>query len=514
MASKLKTAKRLRWLLLAMSFSLIGISGIQAYWINNAFEIKQKEFDKDVANAMSQVGSRLETIESMKFLFDSFNFEPVFSSSIDSYSNSKKLKNDSSKSSDHPKKTLSLRVSSDTMFMIEEGLADYRFNTKFTEDSLKKFLESDPEVYKKEAEKLDYVLQELIKQRMNRDRSIENRVSKEVLDSLIGFELFRKGIQLQYQFAVADKDSIVMQTELWTEESEQFRAVLFPNEMGARSLLMITFPSKARFIIGNMWWTLLMSILFTLAMIFTFYKTISYSLKQKRINEIKTDFINNMTHEFKTPIATINLAIDALTNEKVLGDVDRIKKYSGLIKQENKRMNRQVESVLRMAMLDRKELEYNFQNIDFTALVQECISHIQLSLEDKKGVLNKNIGLKSIHVYGDKNHLSNAIINVLDNAIKYSLAAPEIELNMETQEGYLKLSISDKGIGMSKAELTHIFDRFYRASSGDIHNSRGHGLGLSYTKGIIEDHKGRIEVESEKTKGSRFSLYLPINEGL
>jgi signal transduction histidine kinase len=252
--------------------------------------------------------------------------------------------------------------------------------------------------------------------------------------------------------------------------------------------------------------------LFTVAMIFTFSKTLSYSIRQKRISDIKTDFINNMTHEFKTPIATINLAIDALNNDKVINSPDKIKHYSKVIKQENNRMNMQVESVLRMALMDKKELELSYEPIVVQDLLDECIDHIKLSMEARGGKIQKFFNDSKIELSADRNHLGNTIINILDNAMKYSIGAPEIKVVTEVTKNDFIIIISDKGIGMTNDEQKKIFDRFFRVTSGNIHNIKGHGLGLSYVQGIIDAHGGRIDVESEKNKGSKFYIYLPLNQ--
>jgi signal transduction histidine kinase len=181
-----------------------------------------------------------------------------------------------------------------------------------------------------------------------------------------------------------------------------------------------------------------------------------------------------------------------------------------MIKQENQRMNLQVESVLRMALLDKQELDLDFQQVDVMEVVQGCLDHISLQLESKGGRLQKFFNEQELTLQADPNHLSNTIINILDNAMKYSVGTPEIKVVTERTQNHFILIISDRGMGMTKEEQKHIFDRFYRVSAGDLHNIKGHGLGLSYAKGIIESHGGRIEVESEKGKGSKFYIYLPI----
>lgn len=224
---------------------------------------------------------------------------------------------------------------------------------------------------------------------------------------------------------------------------------------------------------------------------------------------MKTDFINNMTHEFKTPIATISLAIDALNSPRVINDKEKIKHYSQMIRQENRRMNLQVESVLRMALMDRQELNINPRLQPVQQLLERSIEHLSLQLEHRDSKVKRFYNDGGVQVKVDGNHFCSAVINLLDNAIKYSEAAPEISITTELTTSFVLIKVSDRGIGMTAEEQKHIFDRFYRVSAGNLHDVKGHGLGLAYTKGVMEAHGGKIEVSSIKSKGSNFTLYLP-----
>jgi two-component system phosphate regulon sensor histidine kinase PhoR len=333
-----------------------------------------------------------------------------------------------------------------------------------------------------------------------------------MLDSLIVFELKSHGIELPYEFSVANEKEVIISSESWNPQVHQHTASLFPNDILTSEILSISFPTKAKYLFGSLWGMILISLMFTVAIVYTFYRTLSFSLKQKRISDIKSDFINNMTHEFKTPIATINLAIDALRNPKVNQDSLKMEKYFGMIKQENQRMNLQVESVLRMALLDKQELKLDFNKTKINSVIVDCLNHISLQMESKGGQLKRFLNVdENLQLDIDANHLSNSIINILDNAMKYSVGGPLIKVVTELTHNHFILIISDQGLGMTKEEQKHIFDRFYRVSAGDLHNIKGHGLGLSYAKGIIESHNGNIQVESEKGKGSKFYIYLPLN---
>ncbi len=225
---------------------------------------------------------------------------------------------------------------------------------------------------------------------------------------------------------------------------------------------------------------------------------------------MKSDFINNMTHEFKTPIATISVAADSIVNPKVLTDPEKISYFAGMIKKENARMNRQVEDILTIARFDKKDFEFNWEPVDVHELINEAISGISLQVEKRGGRIDINFEAKNQTITTDKNHFSNVIFNLLDNAIKYSIDKPEISVSTKNRKDGILITVADKGIGMTKAVQMKIFERFYRQTGGNIHNVKGFGLGLSYVKAVIEANGGTITVQSETGKGSSFKLFLPF----
>jgi len=246
-------------------------------------------------------------------------------------------------------------------------------------------------------------------------------------------------------------------------------------------------------------------------MIISVFASTIYQLnKQKQIASIKTDFINNMTHEFKTPIATINLALDAIKNPKVIDDKEKVLNYVSMIRQENKRMHAQVETVLRISKLDKNQLEVSKEVIDIHEVIEDALSHIQLLVQDKGGKLDVKLEGIQTEVIGNAFHLTNVFVNILDNAIKYTDGKPQISLMTENASNAILIHISDRGLGMSKTAIKNAFEKFYREETGNIHNIKGHGLGLSYVKRIIELHQGKVSVVSEKGKGSTFTVKLPV----
>jgi two-component system phosphate regulon sensor histidine kinase PhoR len=251
--------------------------------------------------------------------------------------------------------------------------------------------------------------------------------------------------------------------------------------------------------------------LFSLIILATFALSLFFIIRQKKISEMKSDFINNMTHEFKTPIATISLAADTITNPKVINDESSIRHFIGMIKKENSRMDKKVETILQIASLDKREIHFRFENVSVHSLIERAVETIDIIVQQRKGKITLGLNAAEPVVRGDGDHLYNLVSNLLDNALKYSPAAPEIKVETANREEGLVLSVEDKGIGMSKSVQNKIFERFYRQTSGNVHDVKGFGLGLNYAKAIVDAHKGHITVSSEQGKGSRFDVYLPFN---
>lgn len=257
-----------------------------------------------------------------------------------------------------------------------------------------------------------------------------------------------------------------------------------------------------------------LAILFTLIIIAAFYLTVRTMLRQKKLGEIKNDFINNMTHEFKTPIATISLAVDAMKNERVLQDREKIEYFRGIIKEENQRMNRQVETILKASQLERQEVELNLKPLHVHEVIKHVVDNFALQLQDKNGHAELLLQAENDLIDADEVHFSNLVNNLVDNAVKYSKENVPVQLRISTQvDGRrLMMRFEDNGIGMNKETVKRVFERFYRAHTGNLHNVKGFGLGLSYVKTMIEGHHGEIKVESVLGKGSTFVIHLPLKK--
>ena len=277
-----------------------------------------------------------------------------------------------------------------------------------------------------------------------------------------------------------------------------------------QELLWVVVPHVRNLVWKQMFWMLIGAIIFTCIIFAAFIITIRALLNQKKLSEIKSDFINNMTHEFKTPLATISLAVDALKNEKVINDRNKMNYFSGIIKEENKRMNKQVETILQAALLDKQEIQLNVAPLHAHDLINAAINNIQLPLKEKNGYLERQFDATNDLLMTDEVHFTNIINNLLDNAVKYSKDKLKIKITTSNFNGHLRIKIEDTGIGMNKETLNRVFEKFYRAHTGNIHNVKGFGLGLSYVKSIVDAHRGKIKAESSPGRGSCFTLDFSV----
>ena len=323
-------------------------------------------------------------------------------------------------------------------------------------------------------------------------------------------------IETPYEFAVI-RNGIVQDGTFKKSKKEDFlksryKVWLFPdNIIGQDILLSVVFPEKTNYVFGSMAWILGGSMLFSLFILATFALSLYFIIKTKKVSEMKSDFINNMTHEFKTPIATISLAADTIANPKVINDESSVRHFVSMIKKENSRMNKKVETILQIASLDKKEIDFKFENVSMHTIIGHAVDSLEIQVQQRNGRIILHLDAEEPVVCGDSEHLTNLVNNFLDNALKYSPETPEITVSTRNADKGLLMIIEDKGIGMSKAVQNQIFERFYRQTSGNVHDVKGFGLGLNYARAIIDAHKGNVTVTSEPGKGARFEIYLPFN---
>ena len=284
--------------------------------------------------------------------------------------------------------------------------------------------------------------------------------------------------------------------------------------LASDEMLIVVVPNIDKIVFKDMRPRIGMAILFTLVIITAFYLTVRTMLRQKKLSEIKNDFINNMTHEFKTPIATISLAVDALKNEKVQKSPEKLTYFSSIIKEENQRMNRQVETILKSALMDRQEVQLNLKPLHVHQIIQDVADNFILRLQEKQGTLETKLEATNDLIEGDEVHISNLVNNLMDNAVKYSKenVPPKICISTYSNQRNFIIRIEDNGIGMSRETVKRMFEKFYRAHTGNVHNVKGFGLGLSYVKTVVEAHEGTIKADSTLGKGTCFTIELPLKK--
>jgi two-component system, OmpR family, phosphate regulon sensor histidine kinase PhoR len=359
-----------------------------------------------------------------------------------------------------------------------------------------------------------------------RKHAVMRRFSKDEIKAIINEELIKANTKpLQFEFAVTD-NNIASSDQITSENFFKFSADTSTNvsnivplqarggsdleNFTPQEYLVVIVPNQHTIILKQLFWFILGAIIFTLIIVTAFFLTLRTLFVQKKLGEIKSDFINNMTHEFKTPLATISLAVDALKNVKVVGNKEKTDYFTDVIKEENIRMNKQVETILQAALLEKQEVQLNLKKLSTHDLISDAINNISLPLNEKNGDLEVHLDAVDDYVMVDEVHFTNFVNNLLDNALKYSKEKPVIKLSTANVGNNIRIRIEDSGIGMSKETLSRIFEKFYRAHTGNVHNVKGFGLGLSYVKTLVEAHKGTIKAESTLGKGSIFTISFPL----
>jgi two-component system, OmpR family, phosphate regulon sensor histidine kinase PhoR len=513
-------------IVILMSISLIGIIAVQLYWIDNAVESKKQQFKNDVQKSLGRVAERIN--EKEQDLIDR-KIEGMIENI--GLANAAQIKNYFFQEIDTTtKQTYSLGATyleenfklpseefldNDSIILKRiSGKKDF-FQTKtFTGIERKSNSEGIRTSFTKRYTNLEKEYNYETFRSLFEKKPIHQRVSNRELNATIKDELNKRNIFLDFKYGVYSVDGLAtkLKSGYYTiNKKNSYKYPLFFNtEDVPVHFLYVTFPTKNNHILSGISGILLLSLFFIFIIIIAFSSSLYQLIKQKKISEIKTDFINNMTHEFKTPIATINLAIDSIKNPKIISDTKKVERYVNMIKDENKRMHTQVENVLRISRLEKNQLDISKETIDIQDIIEDALSHVHLLIQDRNGSISKHFEALTSEISGNEFHLTNVVVNMLENAIKYSEGAPKIDVYTESTNKFFIFKIKDEGIGMNKSVQKNVFDKFYREQKGNIHDVKGHGLGLAYVKEIVEKHHGTVFVESEKGKGSIFTVKLPL----
>ncbi len=546
-----------------LSFCLAGILGFQIYWFVNAYNVKEEQFDRLVTEALNGVSEKLEDTEAAYIFANSVQLQDSLSDSIavpppppqpnvitSIKKKNKIIKHDSIQKTieilNHLEDTINeaLKKAKIGKFSMSFFEGEDSMKMDFSEDGFSLSICSDDEnaefnISSKIEKALDKIekkniklidknkklkkREEWVKKVVNKmvfnydikDFPAEKRIQIKNLEKIIQKELMNKDINTAYEFGVISKtnDSLTALRSKGFKTSmidSKYKVDLFQRDILQRKdQLVLNFPSKGKFIMTGLSAMMFVQILFTIIIIMTFAGSIMLIVRQKKLSDIKNDFINNMTHEFKTPIATIGLAVDSIDNPKVLENKNAILNFTKVIREENKRMNSHVETILRMALLDKNELTMNFEIVNITEILYQAIAKMRLQIETRNGTISLSEPFENFSVNADPVHIMNVFLNIIDNANKYSQENPSITISTKKIDSDVIISIQDKGIGMSREVSQMIFEKFYRATTGNIHNVKGFGLGLAYAKAVVELHNGQIKVNSEPGIGSTFEIILP-----
>ena len=533
---------RFQFLVVLMSLALLGITLIQLYWISTTYENKDDQFQHMVNLTIGKVVDRVQEKERYDF--------------------QKKLIDYKNKTGKTPDQTEVRKIFYTeknvetneeivyTNIISVENFKDINFGKTFIDSAsgskkdYKNYISSrKTEIYHGKPTYIDGVSSgvhrslntqnqpdEVIEKTGNVDDldkivinttyydvvsayPIEDRLNNNVLNTLIKQELANNKLPTNFEYAVFNNGlgtSIKSANFVFNEKNTYSVPILTDVENHSKYQFYISFPQKSKFLFSDLLPFILISLLFTVVIIAAYYSAIRQLITQRQISEIKNDFINNMTHEFKTPIATINLALDAIKNPKIISDEEKVLRYIQMIRDENKRMHAQIENILRISKLEKKELDIPKEKVELTEVLEVAIDHVSLLIEDREGTLNTHFNTTRDSVLINPTHFTSVFVNILDNAIKYSHNAPVIDIYTENIKDTIVVKIKDQGSGMSKTATKKIFDKFYREHTGDLHNVKGHGLGLAYVKQIVDDHNAQVYVESEKGKGSTFIIKIPL----
>lgn len=501
-----------------MTISLIVFVALQFYWLKGYYGALEQEFSNNVHKALENTSKKVVTIENEKYYAKYGGFDKDFinnknkttSTNIQSVVDSASQRQITAYKSIVDRKDIPVTKNGDSLKVIklytDESLTKLKKN-KNTPEFLTPEMSND-------IESGEFQTREFVNFASS-SLPAEKRIEAKILDSVLKKELKLAGIDTKFGFGVLNKENkkTKLSNEIFREDKDDntYTYPLFlDNQERTLYTLAVVFPRKDSSLAKNNLPMLLGTFMSLLTILGIYIISINYMMRQKKIAEVKTDFINNMSHEFKTPLATISVATDSLANDKIATNPEKVKYYSSLIKQENLRMKKQVENVLNMSKLERNEVKLFLKEANVRDLIKEVSASFGLILSQRNGSLVQEFNAEKYIFKIDEFHISNLLINLLDNANKYSPESPEIIISTKNEGNWYVISVEDKGMGMELENKTRIFEKFFREETGNIHNAKGQGLGLSYVKKITELHKGQIFVESEKEKGSKFILKLPM----
>ncbi|MBR6629701.1 MAG: HAMP domain-containing histidine kinase [Bacteroidaceae bacterium] len=485
---------------LIMGCSFLALLSLQVRYIEEMVTMRREQFDESVKRSLYNAAHKLELYETMRY-----------------------LEKDAAEAANHP----------------EVGVEIHQYDFKNSKDGKVSSFEMRtiimprrPQQEKKDIPEASRSLQDVIRSRYAHQRALmdeviykilytasnqplEARVNFRALDRDLQAELLNNGIEIPYHFTVSTSDG----REVYrcsdyeaTGEEDAYSQILFGNDPPSKmGVLKIHFPTMNSYIFSSVRF-MIPALFFTVVLCLTFMFTLYIIFRQKKVTELKNDFINNMTHEFKTPVSTISLAAQMLADDSVSKSPQMMQHVTGIINDEAKRLRFQVEKVLQISLFDEQKATLKTRELDVNELVTGVVNTFALKVEKNGGTIVTHLDATQPIVMGDEMHITNVVFNLLDNAVKYKRDDDPLRLTIRTwnESGKFCLSIQDNGIGIKKENLKRVFDRFYRVHTGNVHDVKGFGLGLAYVKKVIQDHRGTIRAESELGVGTKFIIVLPL----
>ncbi|MBR8534857.1 HAMP domain-containing histidine kinase [Carboxylicivirga sediminis] len=534
--------KSIQGLILLMSLSLLGIIAAQYLWIQQSVNVQREKFQAAVYRSLDNAVQRMEKEQSADYIFREFFHQPS-SKSRTSY----RQDNNGNVSIIRQKSTSSVKPNivyqkKDTV--ITQGGTRIEVHTEVNGNQTDHqvwinasgeavdlleleeqmvHIEDSIEVVISAMEERNQEIKEVFNQMKReieaRHNPLQARIDLEHLNDVLTQELAQNGIDTKFEFGIFNQYTRQLSNYKTTNfdiskanSYHPFQINLFPRDI-FRGItpyeLVVYFPDAASYLVKTIGWMVSLSAIFTLFILITFFITMRTILTQKKVSQIKTDFINNMTHEFKTPIATISLATDSILTPTIINNEEHIKGFLKIIKEENSRMNSHVERVLQMSQIEKKDFSVVKASHDIHELILRAVDNMQLLANETNGKISTSLKAELSVFLVDEIHFTNVIVNLLENALKYAKEQPLVTLSTINNNNGIVIKIADNGIGMTREQQNKIFEKFYRAAGGNVHNVKGFGLGLSYVKAVIDAHHGSISVKSKISVGTEFSIQLP-----
>ena len=515
---------KIRVIIFLMTIAVIGLIAVQLYWITNAYNVEEQKFKSAVNDALSSTVKRLEKKETESVVIKKF---------VDDNGKSDNLiiLKDSSASP---------RIYDMTHSPGKKGSPKYFFkydaNSRIKNDSaitsvnyfdwngkdtakekeeivtIRKRIDS---VFVKKKNNVNQIFYQLMT--VEPSKPIMQRVDSKTLNKILSEELTSRGITANYEWGikVENKDSLLITkaSDKYKLTDTEFQVRLFPDDLfGTRNFLLLFFPSQKSYVLRNLYLMLSLSAALIVLIVFLFYRAIILLIRQKKISEIKNDFVNNITHEFKTPISTISLASESIVEPEIINNRESIKRYSKIISEENNRLRGMVENLLNSAVVEKGDFQLKKEKLNIHNIIEELVEKYSVIVEKREGKIVEMLNAENYSVDGDKFHITGIFTNLMDNALKFSKGKPEINISTSNTNDNLIISFTDNGIGIDKQNQNKIFEIFYRVPTGNIHDTKGYGIGLNYVKKMVEAHNGKISVSSKPDKGTTFEITFPISK--